>query len=226
MLFVTENEYLFPSLGEILRATGRLFTEEFFYTAFLQTLWRVVKVFCVSLLSALVFAVLAKAVPIVERILAPLVTALRALPTMAITLILLVWSTPARAPVIVAFMALCPILYTGISTAFSTVDEKLLEMCQAYRVPLRKRIWQLYLPTALPYLLREALGGASFALKLVVSAEVLASTFKGVGGMMQLSKIYLDTPRTFALTLLVIVVGLVMEGLGILLVKWVERRLQ
>ena len=62
-----ENEYLFPSLGEILRATGRLFTEEFFYTAFLQTLWRVVKVFCVSLLSALVFAVLAKAVPIYSR---------------------------------------------------------------------------------------------------------------------------------------------------------------
>ena len=171
-------------------------------------------------------SVFAKAFPLLEKILAPLVTALRALPTLAIVLILLIWSTPARAPVTVAFIALFPILYTGIRNAFSMVDSKLVEMCEAYKVPFWKRIWKMYLPVALPYILREAAGGAAFALKLVVSAEILASTYISVGGILQLSQIYLDTPRTFALTLLVIATGLLLEGLGALLASWAERRLR
>lgn len=220
------NDYIFPSLLEILRAMGKLFGDAFFYSAFLQTLWRAVRAFLFSFLSAAVFAALAKAFPLLEKILAPLVTALRALPTLAIVLILLIWSTPARAPVIVAFIALFPLLYTGIRNAFSTVDSKLVEMCEAYKVPFWKRIWKMYLPVALPYILREAAGGAAFALKLVVSAEILASTYISVGGILQLSQIYLDTPRTFALTLLVIATGLLLEGLGALLASCAERRLR
>lgn len=221
-----KNEYMFPSLISVLKETGRLFAEEAFYSSFLASLGRVFNAFFISFALAAAFAVAAKIAPLFGKILAPVVTAFRALPTMAIILILLVWSTPKEAPVIIAFLALFPILYTGILTAFSTVDQKLSEMCKIYRVPVHRQILKMYLPMSLPYILREAAGGLSFALKLVVSAEVLANTYTSLGGMLQLSRIYLDTPRMFALTLLVIAVGLLLEGAGIVLSRSVERRVR
>ena len=220
---VVENEYVFPSLAQTFKATGLLLIDAFFYRSFLRTLLRVLVAFIVSFICAVGCAVLAKVFPFFGKVLAPIVAALRALPTLAVLLILLLWATPNSAPVIVAFLALFPLLYTGVAMAISTVDVGLEEMCAVYNVPIKRRILQMYLPIALPYVVKEAAGGASFALKLVVSAEVLAGTYISLGGMMQLSKIYLQTPQMFALAVLVIVFGVAFEGVGALLSRWLER---
>lgn len=182
------------------------------------------RAFIFSFLFASVCAVGAYLLPLFEKILAPVVAILRALPTMAVILIILIFSTPDSAPVVVAFLALFPVLYTGLYGALSAVDHKLVEACKVYRVPLARRIFKLYLPLALPQILRQASSGVSFAIKLVVSAEVIASTFVGVGGMIGLSKAYFEIPKTFALTLLVVAVGLIVELVGIWLSRLAERR--
>ncbi len=94
------------------------------------------------------------------------------------------------------------------------VDGKLVEMSKIYRVPVRKQIFGLYLPSAAPYVLREAAAALSFSLKLTVSAEVLANTYQSLGGMMQEAKIYVEVPALFALTALVVIAGFLLEGLG------------
>lgn len=218
-----KNEYLFPPLKEILKETKSLFSDASFYAAFLKSMKRVLSAFLISFTVAAVFAVIAYLSPLFEKIFAPITAIFRALPTMAIILIILIFSTPSDAPVIVAFLALFPVLYTGIFSALSATDEKLTEMCRVYRVPVVKRIFSLYLPTALPQLIRQASGGISFAIKLVVSAEVVANTFVGVGGMIQLSKMYFETPRMFALTILVVLTGLIAEIVGIVCARAAAR---
>lgn len=223
---IVKNEYIFPSARQVFNETGKLLIQPFFYRSFLGSFLRAISAFCISFGLGLFFAVLAKIFPLADKIIAPLVAVLRSLPTMAIMLVLLVWATPKSAPVIVAVTALFPLLYTGISSALSTVGKDLEELCKVYRVPLKKRIFNMYLPIASPYIVREATGGASFSLKLVVSAEVLASTFISLGGMLQTSKIYMQTARTIALAVLVVLMGLCIESLGILLARFVERRVQ
>ena len=168
-------------------------------------------------------AIFVKIFPLLGSLLAPVVAILRSLPTMAIILILLIWSTPDRAPVIIAFLALFPILYTGFSSAFSVAGKELEEMSKVFRVPLKKRVLKMYLPISLPYIVKESASGLSFGLKLVVSAEVLANTYFSVGGMLQLSKVYLETSRVFALTLLVVALGLFVELVGMAIERHVER---
>ena len=221
-----KNEYIFPTIGQVFDETGKLLIEPFSYRSFLSSFLRAICAFCISFVLALVVAVLAKIFPLAERVVAPIVAVLRSLPTMAIMLILLIWATPKSAPVIVAGLALFPMLYTGISSALATIDKDLEALCKVYRVPLKRRIFSMYLPIASPYIVREATGGASFSLKLVVSAEVLASTFISLGGMLQTSKIYMQTARTIALAVIVVLVGLLIESLGIFLARFVERRVQ
>ncbi|MFQ7078776.1 MAG: ABC transporter permease [Christensenellaceae bacterium] len=175
---LVKNDYLFPSFGDSMREAGRLLMDKDFWHAFSGTFLRTLAAFFLSFTGASVLAVVAYLVPPVGRFLAPLVSVLRSLPTMAVILIILVWTTPKTAPVVVAFLALFPLLYAGISAALASVDPKLVEMSRVYRVPVRKRIFGLYLPSAAPYALREASAALSFSLKLTVSAEVLANTIK------------------------------------------------
>ena len=221
---IVENDYLLPPIGDIVKEIGRLFADKSFYLSFVATLERVLKAFLVSFALGLVFAVISYLLPTFGKIFSPIVSAMRSLPTMAIILILLVWSTPKKAPVIVAFLALFPMLYTGMISALLTVDQKLSAVCKVYQVPMKKRIFSMYVPIALPYVMREGVGALSFSLKLVVSAEVLANTYLSLGGMLQDSKIWMNMSQTFALTFIVVIVGLIFEWLGTMLSALVERR--
>lgn len=209
-----DNGYLIPSVPESLSAMGRLLTEGGFWRAFSQTFLRTLNAFFISFLLALFFSIVSYLVPAIGRFLSPVISFLRSLPTMAVLLLLLVWTTPKEAPVIVAFLALFPILYAGMSAAFSAVPSDLIEMSRVYKVPLWRRIVRLYLPFAAPYVLRESASALSFSLKLVVSAEVLANTAQSLGGMLQEARIFLEMPRMFALTLVTVAAGFFLECLG------------
>jgi ABC-type nitrate/sulfonate/bicarbonate transport system permease component len=84
-------------------------------------------------------------------------------------------------------------------------------MSKLYRVPLGRRIWGLYVPTAAPYAVKEWSAALSFSLKLVVSAEVLANTYISPGGMMQQARIFVEVPELFALTILTVLTGFLLE---------------
>ena len=220
------NDLLVPSVGDCLKEIGRLLTDGGFWRAFLHTFLRVFYAFGISFVLALILALISYMVPWFSRFLSPIVSMFRSLPTLAVLLILLVWAGAAKAPVAVAFLSLFPMLYAGMAAALSQVDNELLEMSRVYRVPLKKRVLDLYLPSMSPYVLREAGAAISFSLKLVVSAEVLANTYKSLGGMMQESRLYLEMPTLFALVALTFLFGLALEFIGIWTANFVERRVK
>lgn len=216
------NELLVPALSDVWKETGKLFTQTAFWVALGKTLLRTLTAFCISFLLALIFALAAYLLPAFGQFFTPVVSAFRSLPTLAVLLILLVWWGAGDAPVAVAFLSLFPMLYAGILAALSGVDKGLVEMSRVYAVPLHKQIFQLFLPSAAPYVLREAGAALSFSLKLVVSAEVLANTFPSVGGLMQEARLY-AIPQLFALVGVAFAVGLILEGTAALLAAWLER---
>lgn len=224
--FAVGNELLVPSFADCMQKLGELCTESGFWKSFSATLLRVFQAFGTSLILAAFFAVVAYLLPVFGRFFAPIVSVMRSLPTLAVLLIVLVWAGAGTAPVVVAFLSLFPMLYAGFSAALAEVDGGLLEMSRAYRVPLKKRIFDLYLPSVAPQALKTSGAAVSFAIKLVASAEVLAATWKSLGGMMQEAKIYLDMPLLFALVCVTCLTGLVLELLFAVAANVAERRVK
>ena len=148
----------------------------------------------------------------VRAFFAPIVSVLRTLPTMAVILMLLLWTTPSVAPVVVSALVLFPAVYAAALAGLDEAGEEYGELMRAFHVPLGRRIAKMYLPLAAPVLLRQAGGIFSLGLKVVISGEVLASTYRSLGGMMQEAKMYLEMPRLMALTLIVLLLGFVLEG--------------
>lgn len=224
--YAVGNDLLVPSFSDCLKRLFVLLGTRVFWTAFFATLLRVLIAFVLSFVLAVVLAVVSYLLPTFKAFFAPIVSVLRSLPTLAVLLVLLVWTGANGAPVVVAFLSLFPMLYAGVAAALSGVDNALVEMSRVYKVPLKKRILQLYLPSIAPQVLQEAGAATSFALKLVVSAEVLAATWKSLGGMLQEAKLYLDMPLLFALVCVSFLTGLLLELALSAVARAVERRVK
>lgn len=205
------NEYLVSSPWDSLKAAVSLFGKSGFYGAFSATLLRAFLAFLISILAAAPLAAVAFAYPVFGRFLAPIVACLRALPTLAVLLLLLVFLGGNGAAVAVGVSALFPMLYTSFYHSLAGVDGKMKELCAVYEVPIKRQIEGLYLPQVLPKAVASSGAALSFALKLTVSAEILAVTFQSLGGLMQEAKLSAEIATLTALTLLVCLVGVLIE---------------
>ncbi len=209
--FAVGNELLIPSLPESLSKMGELIGSASFWRGVGFSLLRATAAFVISFALALIFAVIAYLRPLFRGFFAPIASAFRSLPVLAVLLILLSFLGAGVAPVAVAFLSLFPMLYTAILTALLGIDKQLIEAAKACGTPVRRRVTALYLPLSAPAILRESGGALSFSLKLIVSAEVLAQTAKSLGGMMQEARVYAEIPQLFALVSAAFIVGLLLE---------------
>ena len=205
------NPELIPAPWESGKEFGVLFSSGGFWQGLLFTIGRVLLAFAISFVFAVVFAVIAYLYPTFNGIFTPVVSAIRSLPVLAVVLVLLAVLGAGNTPIAVAFLSLFPMLYTGVLAALSGIDKHLIEVSRVYGTSRWGRIYRVYLPLSSPYVLREAGGALSFALKLVVSAEVVAFTARGVGGMMQDARAFGELPQLFALVAFIFIVGLALE---------------
>lgn len=218
------NEYILPSFPDTMRALWRTLGEGDFWRAFAGTLLRTLWAFLCSFAAGTLLALCARLRGEVRAFLAPVVSIVRTVPTMAVILALLLWTTPSVAPVIVSVLVLLPAVYAAALAAFDEAEEGYGRLCAAYRVSVWRRIGRMYLPLAMPSLLAQAGGILSMGLKITISAEVLANTYRSLGGMMQEAKMFVDAPTLLALTLLAVVLGFALEGIfafaARLVVRW------
>ena len=226
LYFAVGNELLVPSFSDCLKQMLACIKSGAFWLGFLTSFLRAVFAFFLSFVCALIFALVAYMLPPFETFFAPIVSVFRSMPVLAVMLILLSFLSAGTAPVAVAFLSLFPMLYTGILAALSGIDKEILEASRLHGASWWTRIYRLYLPLCSPYILRESSGALSFSLKLVISAEVLASTAKSLGVMMQEAKAYSEIPRLFALVFFSFLLGFLLEYAVSALAKAVEKQLE
>ena len=217
------NEYLLPSFWDACREMGRLFIDAAFWRALGNTLLRTFLAFVFSLLLGVGLALLANLHRAVRAFFAPIVSVLRTVPTMAIILILLMWTNPRVAPVVVSLLVLFPSFYAATLAALDEVEAGYGELARAFGVGAGRKLKEMYLPLVAPPILKQAGAIFSLGLKITISGEVLANTYRSLGGLMQEAKMFTQMPTLMALTVFSILLGFLLEGLCLLGYKLIVR---
>ena len=217
------SEYILPTVGETLSACLKLFGSAEFYAALFGTLLRTVIAFAISFTLAYSFAILSGKSSAAKSVISVIIAIVRVFPTVAVILLVLFWTNSRVAPIIVTSTVVLPALYGIAAEALGAVDEDALLTCKAFNVSEKDVFFKVRLPQIAPALLRSVGTGLSLNLKLMVAAEVLAATAKSIGNMLNNGNYYLEIPKMFALTLVVIVAGLLIEVIFGALAKRTER---
>lgn len=205
------SKFILPEPIDAFKATGVILTRPAFWTAFFGSLSRTIISYCVSLVLAIGLAVLAFRFKILQNFLSPCVSVVRALPTMAVVLLLIIWFGAKTTPVIISLLVIMPTLYATILSCLESVDKDLIETCNLYKVKTRDKILRLYIPSVIKSSAMPLSSALSLNLKLMVAGEVLAMTARSIGAMMQLSSLYYATDELMALTLLTVITALLLE---------------
>ncbi len=208
---ISGSEFIMPKPSSAIKQFFLLFGDEKFYSALGETLFRTLVAFAVSFVFALGGAILSVLYAPVKRLIAPLVSITRALPTMAVVLILVIWTGAKLAPVIVSLLVIMPTLYSAFAGGFEGVDKDYIDVCRVNGGNKRSLISKVYLPIGLPTVVKSVSGALSLTLKLMLASEVLANTAGSMGAMMQTARVYFETATLMALTVSAVLVSLVIE---------------
>lgn len=205
------SKYLLPSVKMVALELWNLLGSSKFYLAFLLTLVRSLVAFSISFIIAGVFAFLSVKSKNAERVVLTVVSILRALPTLAIILLLLFWTNNQVAPIVVTLLVVLPTTYTHLKSAFDSVDLSVVEAGRVDGANTKQLFCRIELPQILPSVYSAIGSGISLNFKLMVAAEVLSATVKSLGNLLNIANYNGEIACMLAMVLFAVIFGIVVE---------------
>ncbi len=218
----------------LLMATPTRVARELSYLVFESAFWgavwfsfkRIVLGFFLALVAGALLAVCAARFHIVETLLWPFISIIKATPVASFIILCLVWLNAKNLSVFISFLMVVPIIYSNVLQGILSTDVKLLEMAHVFKMSWSKQFVYIYLPQLKSYLLSACSVSLGIAWKSGVAAEVIGVPGGSIGERLYQAKLYLDSPELFAWTAVIIVVSVIFEKLILMLLRRLYKRLE
>ncbi|MBE7083348.1 MAG: ABC transporter permease subunit [Clostridiales bacterium] len=208
---VIDSEYILPSVKVTAEKFFALFTAKDFYTAFLSTLFRSLVAFVFSFSIGFILAFVSVKIKFARKVIFPIISVMRALPTIAIVLLLLFWTNSKVAPIIVTLIVVLPTSYTHIESALFALDKTVTEAGRVDGADEKQIFLMVELPQITPSVYSGVGSGISLNFKLMVAAEVISQTAYSLGYLLNTSKVYFEIAQMLALVVVSVIFGVLIE---------------
>ncbi len=206
-----DNSLLFPRVSEIFLSLKNLVASRDFILILWNTLSRFFISIVFSLILAIIFSVASYRYEVISFLLFPFIIFLRAVPTIAIIIVVLIWSSVERVPIVVGMLILFPILYESILGGIKNVDKNLLKMSKVFKVSTKRVVRDIYIPSIYYSISSNIPSYMGLTFKVIIAGEVLSQESLSIGGEIFINKIYLESSNIFAWIIVVIVLNYFLE---------------
>lgn len=210
---VMDRELLLPSPVTVVRRLFVLGGTASFWRITAVSLLRIVLGAALGIGAGVLLAVGTTQSPLLDTLLAPLLTVIRAMPVASFILLVLIWVGRDILPSVIVFLMVLPVVWANVAEGLRSTDRELLEVAAVYGFSRWKRTKLIYVPTVAPYFLSACRTCLGLAWKSGVAAEVLTVPALSIGRELYEAKLYLDTAGLFAWTAVVVGCSLFIEYL-------------
>ncbi len=218
------NKLLLVTPVKVIERLSQLVLTSEYWAAVSFSLIRIFLGFCLAIVVALIFAIVANKYKFVDTLLWPYVTAMKATPVTSFIILCLIWLSAKSLSILTVFLIVFPIVYSNTYEALNTVDIKLLEMANIFKMKMSKKIRCIYIPHIMPFINSTMIISIGMAWKAGVAAEVIGMPGGSIGDFMYEAKLYLSTADLFAWTATIIALSMIIEKVLSLSLKLAYRR--
>lgn len=149
--------------------------------------------------------------PFFKDLLNPVMTLILSIPVASFVILALIWIGSGNLSVFIAFLVVFPMIYVNTLAGFENTDPELLEMARVFHMSRGKKLYYIYRPAVLPYLISGCRVALGMSWKSGIAAEVIGVPSHTIGEKLYMAKIYLSTADLFAWTLVIIFISTVFE---------------
>lgn len=219
------GSFILPAPLDVLKRSFELITSS--NSQIPITIYRTAISIVLAFIIGWVLGVIAGSFKTLAKIFKPLMDIFLAMPPIIWIVLALFWFELGDMSVIfTVFIAIFPLSFANSMLSVITLDNRLNEVCIAYRLNLIKRLKAYYIPHILPYLLNSLNIITAMGVKIAIMAELLGAS-DGVGAKIADARAYLDT--TEVLAYVVIMIGiillfnfLVIKPINIIFLPWIK----
>lgn len=220
---IVQNRIILCGPLHILNALKEQLTADDFAQICWASFVRITAGFLLSFVAGFFLALAAYRFTIIKDFLSPVLTLLKTVPMISFVIMLLIWVGNQQLTIYLSFLIVLPLIYTNVLTGLESVDKQMLEMAQVFGISGWKKFLYIYRPAFMPFLLSSCKVSLGLSWKSGIMAEVIATPKPSIGREMYQAKAYLQTPKLFAWTVIVIVFSIIFEKVFLLLLKQLGR---
>lgn len=205
------NELLFPSIDKIIKEFFLIISNDDFLKLLIGSIGRCLFSFVISIIIAVITSTLSYMNKFFYNFFYPILIIMKAIPTVAFIVLALIWISKDCAPIIIGGMIAIPIFYDVILNALIKIDNKIIYMCNVYRVGKKDKIISVYLPTVIFALSSVLSSSLALIFKVIIASELYSQPKYGIGTMIQMEKIKFNTTGIIVWIILVTISTLVFD---------------
>ena len=221
-----DQQIILVSPLRVLSRLWELIPTPDFWGSIAYSLVRITAGFLLGVAAGTVLAALSARFRRVEELLAPAMLAIKSIPVASFIILSLILFSSRNLSILISFLMVLPVLYSGVLGGIRAMDSQMLEMAQLFRIPTLRRIRYVYLPQVLPYFQAACASALGLCWKSGIAAEVIGMPTGSIGERLQQAKVYLDTPDLFAWTLVIVLVSLLFERFFLVVLRQAAHHLE
>lgn len=214
--------YILPAPGRVIAKL--VSSTDLFYKHTLVSAAEILAGFAAAAVGGFLIAIAIVYSRYVERALEPFLVVSQVVPKVALAPLFLIWFGHGMEPkiIIAATIAFFPVL-VNTALGLRAVDREILEMMDSIAATKRQIFWRVRLPHSLPYILPSLKVAALLSVVGAMVGEFVGAD-KGLGYLMIVADVNLDTELLFGALAIVTVIGLMLYGTLGLIEQRVARR--
>lgn len=213
LALVINKELLIPTPHKTLLVLLEFAKTAKFWLSVLFSTLRIVSGFLIGVLIGAFGGVLSVKVKLFDTVFSPILHLARAVPVASFILLAYVWIKTNFIPVFITALMVAPIVWGTTVTAIRGIDKSLVEMGQVFRLSKKEILLKIKFPQIAPAFISSAVTALGLAWKSGVAAEVICYPEQSIGRLLYNAKTYLETPETFAVTIVIVIISIALERL-------------
>ncbi len=202
---------ILPSPFTVLKKWTELAFTTPFIKAELLTLARIFTGFIFGVVLGFFIGILTHIFNLVYSLLSPVLKIIRAVPVVAIIILMYLFFSSSTLPIIIVCLMVLPLVWQTVHDGLQNTDKSLLEMSKVFSLSNSKTLFNVKLPSIMPSLITSCVNALGLAWKSGVAAEVICLPNISLGTMLWHSKGSIDFDEVYAVTLTVVVLSIIIE---------------
>ncbi len=208
---VISNPILIAGPLDTLKALYEMLSEKKFYLAVRNSFLNITGGIFLGAFIGIFSAALSGAFGIIEDFLSPFIKVLKSIPVVSFVVIVLLWFGNTHLSLEISAVITMPLFYLSYLEGIKCTDKKMLEMAAVFKMSFLSRVRYIYLPSLKGTIKSSLSLAVGMGWRSGAAAEVIGQPMDTLGNGLYRAKIFLETDRLFAWTVVIILMSVLSE---------------